>query len=503
MKKNLFRAFLFLLAFLTVIPFTGCEKTPADTAETAPSTTPETEAESERGTEGEGESEDGEDRGPILPEKGYGDSEFLILIRERSDYLEDVYVGEMDVASTALQRVVYQRLSDISARLDVIFDVKTVDFSLESVAESVKVGTDVFDLVVDHGCCSITNAANGYYYDWADLPYVDLAADWWSAEARTEFSTPNGKLFAMLGDISHMSVGSARCTFFNKELIESVPALTSPYELVDTEQWTFDVFEEYVVTLDSNMNGDETDELATDCFGYGTNWYRGPIQLFYSTGNRMLKWRNGEWRITADNDTTNEAVFDMRDLLFSSGAAILLKQDDYSALKSAFTDSRVAFVDMLAHDAIDFAGSAVKYGILPSPKYNSRVKEYYSSVSSGTNLFGVMRNTTQENAERISAVLEMMAYEGHTKVMPLYFDTVLSYQYLKDEDSVRMLHIIHDNLVLDFGGFYAESITTAIRDAIIEEEGPSLSQRIDEARESVLLLLEAWSVAGEAPLEEE
>ena len=494
MKKLILRAFLLLLAILMVIPFAGCRETPTP-QETDPVTDP---ADTDFA-----ESEPAAEEGPRLPETGYGGSEFLLLIRERSDYREDVYVDVLSEQSSSLQRAVYQRLSDVSQRLDVVFSAKTVDFSLESVAANVKVGTDVFDLVVDHGCCSITNAANGYYYDWADLPYVDLEAEWWSDEARQEFTTPKGKLFAMLGDISYMSVGSARCTFFNKALLQSVPSLTSPYALVDADKWTFDVFEEYVMTLDSNMDGDGTGDLASDCFGYGTNWYRGPIQLFYSTGYRMLKWKNGEWRITADNDTTSSAVFDMRELLFSEGVSILLKQDDYSALKEAFTESRVAFVDMLAHDAMDFAGSAIQYGILPSPKYNSRVKEYGSSVSSGTNLFGVMRNTTTENAERISAVLEMMAYEGYTTVMPLYFDTVLSYQYLKDEDSVRMLHLIHDNLILDFGGFYAEGITTAIRDAIIEKDGSSLSRRIDEIKESTLLLLQEWSSAGEKPLEEE
>ena len=132
-----------------------------------------------------------------------------------------------------------------------------------------------------------------------------------------------------------------------------------------------------------------------------------------------------------------------------------------------------------------FAGEDLNYGLLPFPKYRKNVKEYYTSVSAGTNLYGVMRNTSKENAERISVILEAMAWEGHDKVLPLYYDTVLSYQALKDEDSIEMLHIIHDSLIWDFGYFYSKACNV-FRNCVVDPESGSLLHAIGELEESTL-----------------
>jgi hypothetical protein len=173
----------------------------------------------------------------------------------------------------------------------------------------------------------------------------------------------------------------------------------------------------------------------------------------------------------------------------------------YNNLKDAFVAQRVAFMDGQVNEAGYFAGSDTSYGVLPWPKYNKRVKEFYSAVDAGTSLFGVMRNTSDENAKRISIVLEAMAYSGHKDILPLYFDTILSYQYLKDEDSIEMLHIIHDNLVLDFGYFYSQACDV-FRLAVIQPDAGSLSHEMDEIEQAAREDLWAkWNILDEEPAE--
>ncbi|MBQ5834121.1 MAG: hypothetical protein IIW36_04840, partial [Clostridia bacterium] len=345
-------------------------------------------------------------------------------------------------------------------------------------------------LIVDSARTTFTNAAAGYYYDWNDLPYVDLSADWWSQDAHAEFATPGGKLFAAIGDISYMSVGSAHALWFNKDMIADVDGLVSPYDLVRENQWLFDTFEEYVLTLDSNLDGDGTGDIATDTFGYsGYGWGVG-IQMLYSTGAKILEWKNDDWAFPAKKDVANEALFDLRDLLYNSGAAIL---STHSTGKTAFADRRVAFIDGEVHDAMSFAGLDLNYGVLPFPKYRKNVREYYTVVDGGTNLFGVMRNTSAENAERVSIVLEAMAWEGHDKVLPLYYDTVLSYQALKDEDSIEMLHVIHDSLIWDLGYYYSKACNV-FHDCVVGEESGSLLKAIEELEEATRIqLYEQWN----------
>ena len=497
MKKPMLRTLLLLLALLTVIPLASCQEapTPQETdpvtgpADTDPATDPE-------GTDPETDPEAGKD-GPTLPEKNYGGEEFTILMRDLQEYTEDVYVESMEASSTSLERAVYQRLKDLCYAYNLVINPIIHERPKNEIPGAAKAGTDVFDLVVEQTGFSLSCAASGYYYDWNDLPYVNLEADWWSAQAAEELATPGGKLYTMVGDISHMSMGAVTCMFFNKELLGDVQGLASPYDLVRSGDWLFETFEEYVVTLNANMDGDGTGALETDTFGYATGWWGGPSQVLHSTGYRALEWKNEDWKFPLDNDTTAEAVFDMRDLLFNSGAAALIMEVPYNNLKDAFVAQRVAFMDGQVNEAGYFAGSDTSYGVLPWPKYNKRVKAFYSAVDAGTSLFGVMRNTSAENAERISIIVEAMAYAGHKEVLPLYFDTILSYQYLKDEDSIEMLHIIHENLVLDFGYFYSNACDV-FRLTIIQPDAGSLSHEVDEVEDSTREDLWAkWNILDE------
>ena len=491
------RTLLLLLALLTVIPLASCQEAPTP-QETDPVTGPvDTDPETDpEGTDPETDPEAGKD-GPTLPEKNYGGEEFTILMRDLQEYTEDVYVESMEASSTSLERAVYQRLKDLCYAYNLVINPIIHERPKNEIPGAAKAGTDVFDLVVEQTGFSLSCAASGYYYDWNDLPYVNLEADWWSAQAAEELATPGGKLYTMVGDISHMSMGAVTCMFFNKELLGDVQGLASPYDLVRSGDWLFETFEEYVVTLNANMDGDGTGALETDTFGYATGWWGGPSQVLHSTGYRALEWKNEDWKFPLDNDTTAEAVFDMRDLLFNSGAAALIMEVPYNNLKDAFVAQRVAFMDGQVNEAGYFAGSDTSYGVLPWPKYNKRVKAFYSAVDAGTSLFGVMRNTSAENAERISIIVEAMAYAGHKEVLPLYFDTILSYQYLKDEDSIEMLHIIHENLVLDFGYFYSNACDV-FRLTIIQPDAGSLSHEVDEVEDSTREDLWAkWNILDE------
>ena len=510
MKKPIFRAFLLLLALLTVIPLAGCQEAtdPQDTDPvTEPATEPtDTDPAGTEPTDTEPTDTDPTDTEPEevpdLPERNYNNEEFIILTRAQTEHLETLWVREISDNSSSLHRAIYQRLQSIGYKYGIRFDAR-IESPSYLVSTNAKAGVDVFDLVSDHGNTQFSNAMNGYFYDWNDLPYVDLSADWWSQEAVREFTTAGGKFFTGFGDIGYMSVGSGGCIFFNKTLLGDVQGLESPYALVDRNEWTFDKFEEYVITMDSNTDGDNTGNLNTDVFGYVTGNYLGTSHYFHATGYRILTRKNGEWKITIDNDTTNSAAFDMRELVLASGAVGFISAFDYSPTRKVFMDGRTAFVSALVNDAIFFAESDVRYGILPFPRYNSKVKGYPTIVSSGTGLYTVMRNTSAENAERISIVLEELAYDGYKTIMPLYYDVVLSYQVLQDEDSLRMLHLIHDNLILDVGAFLglpSNVIYTAASDAT----SSSLSQLYGEIESQAQAKLatwedldELWDVMGE------
>ncbi|MBQ1229904.1 MAG: hypothetical protein IIX80_02610, partial [Clostridia bacterium] len=83
MKKLLLRAFLLLLALLMVIPFAGCQETPKPQETnpvTTPSTDPDTDSMGSEPTDTDPTGETNPQEGPDLPEKNYGNREFLMVI---------------------------------------------------------------------------------------------------------------------------------------------------------------------------------------------------------------------------------------------------------------------------------------------------------------------------------------------------------------------------------------------------------------------------------------
>ena len=46
----------------------------------------------------------------------------------------------------------------------------------------------------------------------------------------------------------------------------------------------------------------------------------------------------------------------------------------------------------------------------------------------------------------ISAVIEVLCRETHKAVLPVYYDSSIKMKYTRDQNSVQMLDIIHDNI---------------------------------------------------------
>ncbi|MBQ9131206.1 MAG: hypothetical protein IJX62_01870, partial [Clostridia bacterium] len=450
-RKLITRVLLLLLALVTVFTMAACNQGDGEQKEpTGNGTTQGT----QNGSNGTGSQPTGDtttdpaDEGPVLPDKDYSGTEFKILSRNCQEYLNDLYIEEQS-DPTSVERALYARLVNITDAYGVVFsmDKREPYNEMPQLTSNVsKTGTDVYDVVIQHAQRSVDMMTNNSLYNLKDLPYNDFSAEWWNQDAVNELSTTHGNLYLTTGDISYMSVGAAFVMFFNKDIVESVPELDMPYQAVYDDEWTFEVFETYVTTLYSNMNGSKTDDIATGSFGYATWIWNGPQQMLYTTGEKTLRVRDDKRQVGLTSSNVNWAAENYRELVKTSGTAYFEsnKASD-EALTNAFISGRVAFYDANLVDASLFKGTELNFGVLPWPKYDDDVEGFHSALDAGCNLYSVLRNTTDANAERISIILEALAYDGYKNVMPLYFDTILSYQYLKDEESVDMLHIIRDS----------------------------------------------------------
>ncbi|MBQ9113195.1 MAG: hypothetical protein IJY08_06410 [Clostridia bacterium] len=396
---------------------------------------------------------------PVFSGNTYDNRPFNVLCRK--DTSNGIYESDINVASygndaTTVQKAVYNRNIVVEDILKIRFNfVSVVNTTIENtISTSVLVGeTDSYDLIVADGRTIFNGVLGKDYVDWTELEYVNLDAPWWSQNAREEWTTVGDRLFAMNGDLSYMSVGSANVMYFNRDIFENNSNLISPYDHVKNNTWTLESFKISVTDADAAMagEGDGSGNIKTDTFGYISQCWRGPIQAMYCAGiSTLVKGGDGKYSIGLESLRFSDA-FGAYDAIVQSSSTYYTSS--LSNARSGFTGGMGAYFDDNVSSAVNYSDSNLNFGIVPWPKYDAEVEGYNALVGSGTNTFAVPQNTSAENRVRISEVLEAMAYYGYKEVISSYFDTVISYQAVQDQESYEMLQIIHENLHFDLGHY--------------------------------------------------
>lgn len=487
-KSFLLRLSTLLLALVLLLSVCSCTSSDEENGEKTPNQNP---GESTQSSE---ESTLETDPLETLPNVTYGYEKFTFLLRDGAEHISDIGVEKLTSTSSIVDEAVYERNMEIQERFQV--DFKFVKVAVKEQAatinNAVKGDPELYDVIAADGRTVFTGVTSGYYADWNELEYIDLDAEWWSQSARKEWTTPSGKLFAMNGDLSYMSIGNNCAVFFNKDIVEKV-GVTSPYQQVFENNWTLDTFMSTVKQVDSNMNHDNTDKIESDSFGYATQQWRGPIYVsFCANVPSLVKDADGRYQIGWKDELVGNTVEKYIDLINESGAAYY--GTDLNKVRNAFKNERVAFTDDNVKCAVYFSDLEWDFGIVPYPKATAE-NEFSSLVGSGTNTFAVVKNMSEAKRTRSSAILEAMACYGYVDVIPCYYDTVLSYQKMRDEQSLEMLKIIRSAGFYDLGHYINYGNVADLTKLMIEKPstyGTSIYTAITKVESEVLAMLEVF-----------
>ena len=443
-RSFLLRMSALLLSLLLLFGTVGCAITDEDDTYVA---------ESGDSTGGEEDGTTEFDPTETLPDDiSYNYDKFTFLIRNGAEHLADMAVERLTAESTTIDKAVYSRNMDVQDRYKVefLFITTTPNDFAQTVNSAVNGDPSIYDVIVGDGRSVFKGVTSAYYADWNELEYIDLDGEWWSQSARKEWATPQGRVFAMNGDLSYQSIGNNCAMFFNKTVLDNA-GVKSPYQQVYDDNWTMDTFIQTVKQIDSNLNHDDTENITSDSFGYATQQWRGPIYATFCTGiGSLVKNEEGKYEIGLKNERVGNVSEKYIDLVKNSGVAYY--GNNLTQIRDAFKSGRVIFTDDNVKCAVQFKGIGLDFGIVPYPKADASAP-YSSLVGSGTNTFAVVKTMTEEKISRSSLILEALACYGSRDVIPLYYETILSYQAMQDEHSLEMLHIIKDAGFFDLGHY--------------------------------------------------
>ena len=486
-KSLLFRAGVLLLSLSLLLSVFGCAMSEEDIAD-------DNAAQSGYGAEESEETTKFDPTHTLPTDISYNGEKFTFLIRNESESISDMAVEHLADESSTMDKAVYARNMDVQDLYKVEFEFVTTtydDFS-RMVYSAVSGDPNLYDVIVGHGRTIFQGVTQAYYADWNELEYVDLSGEWWSQSARREWATPEGRIFAMNGDLSHMSIGNNSAMFFNKKILENA-GVKSPYQQVYDNNWTLDTFIQTVKQIDGNLNHDETDSIDTDSFGYATERWRGPIYAAFCAGiGSFVKNEEGKYEIGLKNERIGSVTEKYIDLVKNSGTSYF--GSDLDRIRSAFKSERVVFTDDNVQCAVQFKGTGLDFGIVPFPKAD-QAAPYASLVGSGTNTFAVIKTMSEERLSRSSLILEALACYGSRDVIPLYYETILSYQAMQDEHSLEMLRIIKNAGFFDLGHYTNYGQVGDLVRLLIEQParyGSSIHTAIQVVEQSALSQLESW-----------
>lgn len=296
--------------------------------------------------------------------------------------------------------------------------------------------------------------ASNSFYDLKTLPYIDLSQPWWDYNIVSGMSI-NGKLFALLGDITIIDKRATGAVLFNKKLAAdyNIPDL---YEIVRNNNWTFDKLLTLITGVTTDLDGNsELDK--NDLYGF-VGQDSMTVAFYLGLGGNYAQKDENDLPYPVFGTEHTYAVFDkINKLVYDSGEYMHVDwygvPNAVEAVQLAFGENRALFcwnmlqcLDMLRAVETDF-------GVLPVPKYDANQENYAHMVSIHTTGFLTVPKCA-DDPERTGIILEAIAAESKYTLIPAYYDVMLTQKYVRDDDSAEMLDIIFSSRVYDIGDIF-------------------------------------------------
>ena len=382
--------------------------------------------------------------------EGFGDGLHMLLVTENSgDILDDA---------------IYQRNLKVMERFGVTFveTPMTYNEAHTLVRTSVSAGDDVYDVIslADRNALSLVAEGMIYYMD--ELPYIDLEREYWNQTLNESITIADRQVLAY-SDMMLTAYDFTHLLSFNKAMIDEL-SLDDPYTLVDSGKWTLDRFNEYLAAATSDLNGDtiydENDRYGfvsdakqvSPCFWIAAGCLSiekddSDIPRFVMNSERMLNTLDRVYQLTWENNYWYKqlGVEEIGYTMFSNGQALFCNAS-FDALFGGI-----------------FRASNIEYGVIPYPKYDESQERYYTRVEGG---FPYVVPVTVNDTEFVGAMLEALACESHNTVLPAYYEVALKTKYTRDDTSARILDMIMEGRIYDFGDTF---LTGNVRDGFVAQ----------------------------------
>lgn len=367
---------------------------------------------------------------------------------------------------------VYHRNVALEEKFDIVLqaDVQNQRYAVrEKAKKEITGGISSFDLMFEECNQAYPMALEGMFYNWLELPHIDMDADYWDSNARDGLSL-RGKLYPMVSDISMIPSAQARYLYINKTMAARY-GLTIPYDDVRDGTWTMDKFIDMVVAVSEDLNGDGVMD-SYDQFGMLTE---NP-EFFIVGCGVVLAEKN-------DQDEPEFCFVSERTVSVLEKVQTLLNDKDHTLSfddtakgrdisgfnhifdygRSRFAAGQFLFVQNGAGISYQFTDMEDEYGMLPNPKLDEEQESYYHLMDAFAPM--MFLPATLEDPEMLGLCLEYWSWLSSTSVKEAYYETTMKKKRVNAPDDAEMLDIVRNSCQYEITYIYDTGALGILRNA--------------------------------------
>ena len=421
----------------------------------------------------------------VLPERDYGDVDFIFFSPTNLDVPVDKGLYSEEMIGVTFEDAVYERNEAVGERYGVkisVFQGGRFDTTYTYLKPNVTAGDNVYDVYLMH-CYSrnVEMFQERLAIEWTEIPHIQMDQPWWNQYAIENLRIAGREYYA----VSSINVKDVMCLLFNKEMADAYSEQVGDlYSYVDNGTWTMDKLGEVITGMTRDLDGNGIIEEDKDQFGlvYTVSWQLP--SMMYACDVTTLTLDDQGYPVMQLDSEQSLNVFEK---LFRLCTSPDFHMDPGDFPKVGMDTDRALFVMYNLFRIDRLRDGDVDYGILPLPKYDEQQEHYTNNSWIGPML--VPTTTPAENYDMIGVLMESLSYTGYKDITPLFYDNVLKAKLSRDEESARMLDIItsNDSLIYEAGFTFQFGMHPAsFMSGLIKQEKDTYASQIQKQKKVML-----------------
>lgn len=389
----------------------------------------------------------------------FGGEEVVIHVRGDEPAMQEAGVDQEN--GDILNDAIYRRNRDIEDRLN----VKITPYigagwqnyieEVSKIRASVFAGDNQWQMIAGWYSQITPLILDGAFIPLDDMEYLNFDAPWWSITKNSKVNL-SGKRYFMLGDASMLSVlGGTLCLYQNDRIAEEfqIPDVT---QIVLDGKWTIDKLAEITKTVYRDIDGDSTHN-DKDLYGLLTNIGNSGQGYFIACDIHQIETVDEKLTFVPALERVSKVLEKLWPFYHEGESVNSFANDDNTVNSNMFINGQGLFLTLSVQASyMTLREYPDEFTILPFPKLDEAQERYYAPAHTAATIWSIPIDNP--NPDAATAVLEALSAENYRSLSEVYYETCLQTKYARNDNTVEMLRVIHENLYIDDESMYKRVI---------------------------------------------